>query len=72
MVTLQPEANADYSLNDAQRKINAIAKDLPEDADPPSLLKFSLSDLPVVTLGATSKLDEVAFYDLLDKNRTHT
>jgi len=67
MVTLQPEANADYSLNDAQRKINAIAKDLPEDADPPSLLKFSLSDLPVVTLGATSKLDEVAFYDLLDK-----
>lgn len=67
MVTLQPEANADYSLNDAQRKINAIEKDLPEDADPPSLLKFSLSDLPVVTLGATSKLDEVAFYDLLDK-----
>ena len=67
MVTLQPEANADYSLNDAQRKINAIVKDLPEDADPPSLVKFSLSDLPVVTLGATSKMDEVAFYDLLDK-----
>lgn len=67
MVTLKPEANADYSLNDAQRKINAIEKDLPEDADPPSLVKFSLSDLPVVTLGATSKLDEVAFYDLLDK-----
>ncbi|MFP9097700.1 efflux RND transporter permease subunit [Flavobacterium sp. RHBU_24] len=67
MVTLQPEANADYSLNDAQRKINAIEKDLPEDADPPSLVKFSLSDLPVVTLGATGKMDEVAFYDLLDK-----
>jgi hydrophobic/amphiphilic exporter-1 (mainly G- bacteria), HAE1 family len=67
MVTLQPEANADYSLNDAQRKINAIVKDLPEDADPPSLVKFSLSDLPVVTLGATSNMDEVAFYDLLDK-----
>lgn len=67
MVTLQPEADADYSLNDAQRKINAIEKDLPEDADPPSLVKFSLSDLPVVTLGATSSIDEVAFYDLLDK-----
>jgi hydrophobic/amphiphilic exporter-1 (mainly G- bacteria), HAE1 family len=66
-VTLQPEADADYSLNDAQRKINAVEKDLPEDSDPPSLVKFSLSDLPVVTLGATSKLDEVAFYDLLDK-----
>lgn len=67
MVTLEPEADADYSLNDAQRKINAIEKDLPEDVDPPSLSKFSLSDLPVITLGATSKMDEVAFYDLLDK-----
>jgi len=67
MVTLEPEADADYSLNDAQRKINAIEKDLPEDVDPPSLTKFSLSDLPVITLGATSKMDEVEFYDLLDK-----
>ena len=67
MVTLEPEADADYSLNDAQRKINAIEKDLPEDADPPALVKFSLSDLPVITLGATSNMDEVEFYDLLDK-----
>ena len=64
MVTLEPEADADYSLNDAQRKINAIEKDLPEDVDPPSLTKFSLSDLPVITIGATAKMDEVAFYDL--------
>ncbi|WP_159802420.1 efflux RND transporter permease subunit [Flavobacterium sp. MK4S-17] len=67
MVTLEPEADADYSLNDAQRKINAIEKDLPEDADPPALVKFSLSDLPVITLGATANMDEIAFYDLLDK-----
>lgn len=67
MVTLEAEADADYSLNDAQRKINAIEKDLPEDVDPPSLTKFSISDLPVMTLGATGKMDEVAFYDLLDK-----
>ena len=67
MVTLEAEADADYSLNDAQRKINAIEKELPEDVDPPSLTKFSISDLPVMTLGATGKMDEVAFYDLLDK-----
>lgn len=67
MVTLQSAADADYSLNDAQRKINAIEKDLPEDVDPPSLSKFSISDLPVMTLGATAQMDEVAFYDLLDK-----
>lgn len=67
IVTLTPEADVDYSLNDAQRKINAILKDLPDDVDPPSLNKFSLSDLPVMTLGITSNLDEKELYDLLDK-----
>lgn len=67
IVSLEPEADVDYSLNDAQRKINAILKDLPEDVDPPSLAKFSLSDLPVVTLGVTSNLDEKGLFDLLDK-----
>ena len=67
MVTLTADANADYALNDAQRKINAILKDLPDDVDPPSLVKFSISDLPIITIGATSNMDNVAFYDLLDK-----
>lgn len=67
MVTLTANANADYSLNDAQRKINAILKDLPDDVDPPSLSKFSISDLPIITIGATANMDDVAFYDLLDK-----
>lgn len=67
MITLTADADADYALNDAQRKINAVLKDLPEDVDPPSLSKFSLSDLPIMTIGATANMDEVAFYDLLDK-----
>lgn len=67
MITLTEKANADLSLNDAQRKINAIIKDLPDDVDPPSLSKFSLDDLPIMTIGATANMDDVAFYDLLDK-----
>ena len=67
MITLTSDADADYSLNDAQRKINADLKDLPEDVDPPSLSKFSLSDLPIMTIGATANMDDVEFYDLLDK-----
>ncbi|MGV8995241.1 MAG: efflux RND transporter permease subunit [Flavobacterium sp.] len=67
MITLTADADADYSLNDAQRKINAVLKDLPEDVDPPSLSKFSLSDLPIMTIGATANMEEVEFYDLLDK-----
>jgi HAE1 family hydrophobic/amphiphilic exporter-1 len=53
-ITLTSEANVDNSMN-AQRKINAILSDLPNDADPPSLTKFSLSDLPIMTIGANGK-----------------
>ncbi|MGL2992734.1 efflux RND transporter permease subunit [Flavobacterium sp. TSSA_36] len=66
-VTLTSNADADLAINDAQRKINAILGDLPDDADPPSLTKFSLSDLPIMTIGANGKMDEAAFYDLIDK-----
>ncbi len=66
-ISLHSNANADYSLNDAQRKVNAILADLPEDVKPPSLMKFSLSDLPIMNLAATGSIDDIAFYDLLDK-----
>ncbi len=66
-ITLTSNAKVDISMNDAQRKINAIISNLPDDAKTPSLNKFSLSDLPIITLGANGKMDEVAFYDLIDK-----
>ncbi|HRN91518.1 MAG TPA: efflux RND transporter permease subunit [Ferruginibacter sp.] len=67
IITLNSGTDVDYALNDAQRKVNAILKDLPEDVDPPSLNKFSLDDLPVITLSATAQLDEASFFDLMDK-----
>lgn len=67
VITLNSGTDVDYSLNDAQRRINAILKDLPEDVDPPSLNKFSLDDLPIMTMSASANMDEAAFYDLMDK-----
>lgn len=67
MVTLNAGADTDYALNDAQRKINAILADFPDDVKTPSLQKFSLSDMPIITAGATSNMNAVEFYDLLDK-----
>ncbi|WP_367773075.1 efflux RND transporter permease subunit [Flavobacterium sp. WC2421] len=66
-ISLNSNADVDISMNDAQRKINAIISDLPDDAKAPSLSKFSLSDLPIMTIGANGKMDEAAFYDLIDK-----
>lgn len=66
IITLNSTADVDYSLNDAQRKVNVILKDLPDDVDPPALNKFSLDDLPVLTLAASAEMDDMDFYDLMD------
>src|SRR5690554_5627398 len=66
-ITLNSGADVDLALNDAQRKINAILADLPDDVRTPSLAKFSLDDLTIMTLSATSSMTESEFYDLLDK-----
>lgn len=68
MVQLNPGADVDFALNDAQRKVNAIASELPDDAKAPSLNKFSLDDMPIMTLSISSdKMNSKALYDLLDK-----
>src|SRR5690606_27880270 len=66
-ITLNTGTDVDYALNDAQRRVNAILKDLPDDIDPPSLNKFSLDDLPIMTISASADMDEAAFFDLMDK-----
>lgn len=67
LITLVDNADDDLALNDAQRKINQILSELPEDAKIPSLIKASVDDLPIMTLSATSNLNDVDFYDLMDK-----
>ena len=68
MVQLNAGADVNYALNDAQRKVNAILSELPDDADAPSLNKFSLDDLPIITMSISSdKLNSKELYDLLDK-----
>ncbi len=67
-ITLTTKGNVDQALNDAERKVNAIISDLPTEVKTPALNKFSLDDLPVMTLSATSsKLNGADFYDLMDK-----
>jgi HAE1 family hydrophobic/amphiphilic exporter-1 len=66
-ITLNDKADVDLSLNDAQRKVNTILADLPEEVKPPSLNKFSLDDLPVITMTASGNMDDAAFFDLIDK-----
>ncbi len=67
IIQFNNDADVDYALNDAQRKINAIRSELPEDIDEPSLSQFSLSDMPIVSMGITANLTESELYDLIDQ-----
>ena len=66
-ITLTTAADVDLSLNDAQRKVNAILSDLPEDVKAPSLSKFSLDDMPIITIAATAKISDIDLYDIIDQ-----
>ncbi len=67
-IEMSGSVNVDIALQDAQRKINAMVGDLPEDVDPPSLGKFDVGDLPIIQMAVYSDLDPSRFYDLV-KNR---
>lgn len=66
-VELTTAADVDYSLQDAQRKINSVLSSLPSNVKTPSLNKFSLDDLPIITLSATANITPTEFYDLVDQ-----
>ncbi len=65
VVNLTPEANVDFSLQDAQRKINQILPRLPSGAKVPSLSKVSFDDFPIITIGTTSNLPDTDFYQFI-------
>lgn len=67
-IELESGSDVDLSLQDAQRKIDAILGDLPEDVDPPSLAKFDLDDMPIMQMAVYSNLNPADFYDLI-KNK---
>jgi len=66
VVTLKYGTDVDQALLDVQRKVDAIIADLPDDVEKPSLGKFSLSELPIMSIGATSTMEDVKFTKLFE------
>jgi HAE1 family hydrophobic/amphiphilic exporter-1 len=65
LVSLKLSADIDYTLQEAQRKINYIKNDLPETILEPAVSKFSINDFPIMSIGATGSGVPSAFYDLI-------
>ncbi|MDR0394237.1 MAG: efflux RND transporter permease subunit, partial [Tannerella sp.] len=68
LVTIELKAGTDLSkaLRDAQRKVNAIRSDLPASIKEPSVNDFSVTDIPIITIGAVADMGETEFYDLIN------
>lgn len=67
IIEFNSSTNVDYAMSDAQRKINAIRSDLPDDIQEPSLTQISFSDFPIMTMGVTGNLTENELYELIDQ-----
>lgn len=62
IANLKYGTNLDKSMQDAQRYIDNIRKELPEDILSPVMSKVSPNDLPIISVSATSDLPPSVFY----------
>ncbi|TNE78864.1 MAG: efflux RND transporter permease subunit [Bacteroidetes bacterium] len=65
-VELKQDMDVDMALQDAQRRINAMVNDLPEDVKQPSIGKYDLNDLPIIKMGLSANVPSTELYDLAD------
>jgi len=62
IANLKYGTDLDKSMQDAQRYIDNIRKDLPADILAPEMSKVSPNDLPIMSISATSDLPSTEFY----------
>ncbi len=62
IANLKYGTDVDKAMQDAQRYIDNIKKDLPADIQSPVISKVSPNDLPIISISATSNLPETEFY----------
>ena len=65
-VELKSNADVNLSLQDAQRKINAILSELPSDVKTPIINKFSTDEMPVMQFAVSSDIEAKKFYKLVE------
>lgn len=65
MIEFKSDVNLNQAMEDAQRKINAIKSDLPEDAKDPEISKFSVDEAPIMKMSVTSTVDNRELYEIV-------
>ena len=65
-IELESSTDANLAVQDAQRKINAMAANLPTGVKSPSINKFSSDEMPIIKFGVTAKIAPTKLYLLTD------
>ncbi len=64
-INFDQSADIDRALSDAQREVQQVESQLPENAHSPVLDRFALDEFPVLRVAATSNLPPTEFYQFL-------
>jgi HAE1 family hydrophobic/amphiphilic exporter-1 len=65
IIEFKQDANIDFAIQDASRKVNAILANLPTDAKTPTVSKIAFDEIPVLKMGVTSQMDSREFFQFL-------
>src|SRR4030095_4638311 len=65
IVEFKSTVNINQAMQDAQRKVNAIAAELPEDAKDPVISKFSVDEAPIMKMSVTAKTESRELYNIV-------
>lgn len=67
IVEFKSDVDINQAMQDAQRKLDGIAADLPDDADEPEISKFSTDDAPIMKMSVSSTIGNRELYDIADQ-----
>lgn len=65
-IELYQDADAEKAQLDAERKISQILRLLPKEVDEPVVSRFSLDDLPIMSISVSSNMGTTDMYDFVD------
>jgi hydrophobic/amphiphilic exporter-1 (mainly G- bacteria), HAE1 family len=65
IIEFKQDANVDFAVQDASRKVNAILSQLPTDVKAPVVSKIAFDEIPVLKMGVTSQMDSREFFQFL-------
>lgn len=65
MIEFLQDADGDKANDEVQRAISQVLSELPAGAKTPSVVKFSINDLPVMRIGVTAKVPDQELFEMV-------